>query len=90
MRARDGPFIIFIRCGPDTREHLPIDRRNLFDDRAAAAPFAGEDAGIFLSESEFIENRMHVSGASWKLALLSSHLLALPAQQFHRFVDNFR
>ena len=69
-------------------------------DRAAAAPFAVKDAGVFLSETEFLEDclhtndsAMHSSIARFKLARGVTPTCAsagIARAECHRFVHDFR
>ena len=52
LRPRDRLIVFGVRRGPDARQEFAVDRRKFFNDRAAAEPFAGEDAGIFVGDSE--------------------------------------
>src|SRR5438105_8872744 len=59
LRARNRRFVIVVRRRANAGELCSINRRDLVDLRAAAAPLAVEDAGIFLAEREFFEHRLH-------------------------------
>src|SRR6266436_7960890 len=61
LRPTDRRLVILVRGGADARELCSVDGRDLVDLRVslAAGPLTGEDARIFLAQSEFLEDRLH-------------------------------
>jgi hypothetical protein len=56
LRARNRLVIIVVRCSKHTCDSPPVNRRNLIDLRATAAPLAIEDAFVYISEIKFFKN----------------------------------
>ena len=75
MRTCNRLVVIVVRCGAHTGDSTAINRRNLVDLRAAAAPFAIEDAIVYISETKLFENRLHRERLLLSLPLAA----ALPA-----------
>src|SRR5262249_17019180 len=59
LRARDRFVVIVVGSRADAGQSSPVDRRNLFDLRAAPAPFAVKNAGVFVREPQFFQNCFH-------------------------------
>src|SRR5260370_34311858 len=59
VRAGDGRLVILVGRRVHAGEFSAIDRVDLDDLATSAAPFTAKHAGVFLSNTEFFENRLH-------------------------------
>src|SRR5438477_6777380 len=59
LSTRNRLVVIIIRCGTHTCDSPPVNRRNLVDLCSVTAPFAIEDAIVYVSEAKLFENRLH-------------------------------
>src|SRR5437660_8044203 len=95
LSTRNRLVVIIIRRGTHTCDSPSINRRNLFDLCTTTAPFAIEDAIVYVSEAKLFENRLHnLSGGIPRLRDAGRQSSARPAvapyQNYFRLRQNCR
>ena len=60
MGPRNRSVVIFLGSGANASQSLAIDRRDLVDLGAAASPLAEENAGVIISDAEFLKDGLHL------------------------------